>query len=65
MSASDRASIGITRGTKEKFDKKKEEAGGEGLSDDAFLSMILDFFSPDIRLAMTRNHGKNHKNTGA
>lgn len=59
MSASERASIGITRGTKEKFDRKKVESGGEGLSDDAFLSMVLDFFSPDVKLVLTRRAKRN------
>ncbi len=55
------ASIGVSARTKEKFSEKKVQSGAEGLTDDAFLSMILDFFSPEIRLAMTRNHGKDHK----
>ncbi len=63
MSASDRASIGITREVKEKFDRRKVEAEAEELTDSAFLSMILDFFDPQLKLAMTRRaEGKNHRN---
>ncbi len=51
-------SLGVRESTRDKLRKKKHDADADGLSDDAFLGIVLDSFDPDVKLYLVARRKK-------
>ncbi len=51
-------SLGVRTATRDKLRRKKHEAEADGLSDDAFLGIVLDSFDPGVKLYLVARRKK-------